>query len=375
MDVATRKRVMSSNLDGPAAKVQASMPEPPPSFSDLLFLNTLNGLNVTEPSQRLPFIEDIISRLQWLKQYYQQNEPFARRPPPPDKSPNSREPHKSLDHQQMKKCLEKDREMLSNMSKMISLAAQGPPILPPKMMPPPPPPPPVVQIEVKKTTAPTTSVTATISATPSQPPAPPPVLTPQQPKKQVEKKVVPQQSPPPQYPFNPARFAQNAEEMMLDLQEKQRKLLSYISAAHGGKVTDEVLHDYLRHPFVLLKENGTVRKQQNPFYHLMAQNPQMKMMGPNPSVILKPENSKPTTPIPAPPVLLPQVELPMNIKKESSPSEDKVSPPPQLPLQVPFAMPVTRKCNQWSVVSMALPLRLLCRCFQTPCRCQPMPAM
>ncbi|ULT86345.1 hypothetical protein L3Y34_006193 [Caenorhabditis briggsae] len=179
-----------------------------------------------------------------------------------------------------------------------------------------------------------------------------------------------------------------AEEMMLNLQEQQRKLLTYISAAHGGSVTDEVLHEYLRHPYVLLRENGVTRKQQNPFFHLMNQNgANMKMIPPAPSVILKP-NEKSTTPIPAPPLLVPQVEL--AAKKESTPPTEKSSSPPQLPPQLPlqiplmqqpnfdsskpFEPPATRVCNQWSVVSMALPLTLMCRCYQTPCRCQGMTA-
>ncbi|EGT31106.1 hypothetical protein CAEBREN_24010 [Caenorhabditis brenneri] len=400
MDVATRKRVISSNLDGPAAKVQAALqaPEPPNGFADVLFVNLLNALNMTEPSGRLSLIEDMIFRLKWLKKYYDQNEPPNTSSKSPVGSPRQPEPHKPLDHQNMRRFIEKEKDNLQNISKLIGVAAQGPPLMPgpppmqpPRIIPPTPEPKP----EAKKSPTPINTIAAALAP---PPPAPAPVLTPAPapvapvapipvppaaltPKVKKPEKKAP--SPPPQlqFPFNPAK----AEEMILDLQEKQRKLLNYISAAHGGKVTDEVLHDYLRHPYVLLKENGQTRKQPNPFYHLMAQNGQsMRMMPPiPPAVIMRPpESSKPTTPIPAPPVLLPQVDLPMkkDVKMEVSPPPDKCSPPPHLPLQVPllpaqfdpakpFVMPVTRECNQWSVVSMALPLRLLCRCYQTPCRC------
>lgn len=402
MDVATRKRVISSNLDGPAAKVQAALqaPEPPNGFADVLFVNLLNALNMTESSGRLSLIEDMIFRLKWLKKYYDQIEPPNTSSKSPVGSPRQLEPHRPLDHQNMRRFIDKEKDSLQNLSKLIGVAAQGPPLLPgpPPMQPPrimaPIPPTPEPKPEAKKSPVPINSIAAALAPPPPAPalapaapvapipvPVPSPALTPKV-KKPVEKKGP---SPPPsqmQFPFNPAK----AEEMILDLQEKQRKLLNYISAAHGGKVTDEVLHDYLRHPYVLLKENGQTRKQPNPFYHLMAQNggQGMRMMPPiPPAVIMRPpESSKPATPIPAPPVLLPQVDLPMkkDIKTEVSPPPDKCSPPPHLSLQVPllpaqfdpakpFVMPVTRECNQWSVVSMALPLRLLCRCYQTPCRC------
>lgn len=296
--------------------------------------------------------------------------------------------------------------MLQNMSKLISLTAHAPPpvmiqpTMPPSVIPPP----------SVKITAPEVSRVlpeSKKSPTPAPPPPPPMASLPpsQMPNatfppssipvnrgsimRKIAKKDI--SSPPPPPPrtqqFNPAQqFALSAEEMMLDLQEKQRKLLSYISAAHGGNVTDEVLHEYLRHPYVLLRENGVTREQHNPFYHLMNQNQaNLKMMPPAPSVILKP-NEKSDPPIPTPPVLMRQVDV--LGKKDTSPIVEKVSPPPQLPPQLPlqvplmhphfdptkFGMPVTRPCNQWSVVSMALPLTLTCVCHQTPCRCKPLVA-
>ncbi|KAF1752368.1 hypothetical protein GCK72_018922 [Caenorhabditis remanei] len=441
MDVATRKRVLSASMDphAPPLKLQAPLPEQPMSFVDAVFVNLMNALNVTEPTQRLPLVEETLSRLQWLKQYLQQSESNFKKPMPSEKSSpigSPRQPEfKPMDFQQMKKCIQKDQDTLQNMSRLIGLPLHPPP---PVMMAPPqmsnhvngnqmsqaPKPPisalsenpkaPGPQLEPKKS-----SVTLSPQKPPSSIPTsvpPPPVLitadtitsalsvpqtnvippTPTQKptvKKPIKKDISPPPPPPPpNFLFNPTQqYIQSAEEYMLDVQERQRKLLSYISAAHSGTVTDEVLHEYLRHPYILLKENGVTRKQQNPFYHLMSHSAaHMNMMPPMPAVILKPtETSKPTTPIPAPPVLVPQVELPVKKeqgpKKESSPPSEKISPPPQLPLQVPlqvpvfqshfdptkpFMMPVTRRCNQWSVVSMALPLTLMCRCSQTPCRCK-----
>ncbi|CCD62071.1 Extensin-like [Caenorhabditis elegans] len=256
---------------------------------------------------------------------------------------------------------------------------------------------------IKKSPAPTPSLDA------SNKPVAALASTPQQKEstkkteKEQKEKAAPSVTAQPRIPHVPntipsKQFAQSAEVMMNDLQDKQRKLLSYISSAHNGSVTDEVLHDYLRHPFVLLKEKGVIRQQPNPFFHLMS-TPQVlagtpsviptpAMMSPNPAMVQK--SSKPSTPIPAPPVLVPQVELPAKTSSVSqkttvSPPVEKVTPPPQHPpqlsLQVPlngpqmdptkqFLVPMTRACNQWSVVSMALPLRLVCRCGQMPCRCQ-----
>lgn len=165
---------------------------------------------------------------------------------------------------------------------------------------------------------------------------PPPTLTPSAPaiitapsepnkrKQGIPKKTI--EAPPPPTPQFPKKM-QTPEELIMDLQSKQRKLLSYISAAHNGNVTDEVLHDYLKHPYVLLKENGVVRQQPNPFFHLMGIPPTSQASSWTPKML--PPSSVPrqqsTTPIPAPPVLLPQVELPIkNNKKENTTPIEKV---------------------------------------------------
>ncbi|CAO4376520.1 unnamed protein product [Caenorhabditis nigoni] len=399
MDIATRKRVMSmsANFEPHALppKIQAPIPDPTSNFADILIVHVLNALNVTDPIQRLPFIEDLMSRLQWLKQYHQKQEALIKKPIPSENGSPSRHPeHKSLDHQDMKKCIQKDQEMLQSMSKLIGISAQT---VPPMGMMQPPHGIKIVAPEAPKVPEPKKSPSLPQSSLPPPPPALPAMNSiPPALQKSILKKKKDNPSPPPlpslplPFPFNPVpQMTQNAaEEMMLNLQEQQRKLLTYISAAHGGSVTDEVLHEYLRHPYVLLRENGVTRKQQNPFFHLMNQNgANMKMIPPAPSVILKP-NEKSTTPIPAPPLLVPQVEL--AAKKDSTPPTEKSSPPPQLPPQLPlqipltqqpnfdsskpFEPPATRVCNQWSVVSMALPLTLMCRCYQTPCRCKGMTA-
>ncbi|CAI2353356.1 unnamed protein product [Caenorhabditis sp. 36 PRJEB53466] len=411
MEVVTRKRFISMSSDGPNSKVSAI--DQSIGLADIITLNVLHAINTTDPVQRVPLLDDMIARLQWLRQQYEQIDTSMKKSMNSSKHPIT-SPHHNDTHI-MQSNIHKQQEMLQSMSKLINLSAQTP--VPNAHTP--------TQTLTLPRTAPKAPIPSSVPhsvitappAPPSVPSAPPPTLTPQvtkrspvpaapsTPPKRLEppvppilRKMEPIVAPhvPPNHPpsLTPKNLnLQATEDYIFDLESKQRKLLSYISSAHGGKVTDDILHEYLKHPYVLLKENGVVRQQQNPFFHLLGPSaptlvpPAMKMMAspappPNPpataTMIVSKTSQSP--PIPAPPVLVPQVELPMRkesaYKKEELSPPEQHSPPPQLKLQVPimaakpFEPPAIRPCNQWSVFSMALPLKLICRCYPMPCNCQ-----
>uniref|UniRef100_A0A8R1E6Z5 Uncharacterized protein n=1 Tax=Caenorhabditis japonica TaxID=281687 RepID=A0A8R1E6Z5_CAEJA len=397
MDLATRKRFHSTSLDAPGAKVPAlAVQEQLTGFADIMTVHLLNAINVTEPAQRTLLLEDLIARIKWLKQQQQEVDSKSRKLSSPEKASHYQQ---AFDPKQMQVDIQKQIEMLNSMANVFRFTArlqngQAFPAPPQTLIPPTRQLAPHTVAQQDKNDLPARKLIAPVT-----PPAAPQKTSTPTPTPLLKPATV----PPPIIPTK--QMVASAEEFMLEIQNKQRKLIDHIQLAHGGPVTDDLLNEYLKHPYIYMKENGELRAQPNPFFHMMAQPTSsasgsavpLHMMAPTaihvPVAVPQKSTvaSKSTTPIPGPPVLIPQVELPMKkspvlaVKKGSTSPSEKVSPPPQLPpqltlqvptprhmtkMQVPFEIPATRSCNQWSVFSMALPLRLLCRCYSKPCTCQ-----
>ncbi|CAB3397555.1 unnamed protein product [Caenorhabditis bovis] len=176
------------------------------------------------------------------------------------------------------------------------------------------------------------------------------------------------------------------------LRKERDSLLTKIIFAHNGEITSEQLLSYLRHPIIQFKENGKFVPINNPFY-AQTQIPTIPPMSlqPAPPRMMAPPSMPPQprlipAAIPPPPVLLPQVPI-ASIQAFQEKTKTEPVKVPSTPSVSPIKIglnpstsgsaftPIEKPNPQWSVITMALPTQLVCRCGSKNCNNKFMPQL